>query len=492
LALPASASASNSIALAPSPANPDDSAPYSVNVIVVADQVAWVWLTVKHVAGGSCAADPRQDGGTVQIQEYGIAAGEYGTGTAGAQPALAASGLGGLPGQDLICAWLTDGPDPSVPSSPITVYASTSTTVAVSAKDTLSLYQSDPDPVVGRSLSIGAAGTVYVADASVTVTSKPAAGGTCAAAPAADTGKVEVTGFPAGSAGQPFQLDAIVDASPLALDGHLYCGWLLGPHREVLAAARTTVTARAARVSVRIAGLPARGYTLGKYHFDVTSDWGVPLILHYALLHPAGSCAAAVAHQDRYYTIQLTVARRPGGTVSESPGGLAIPGSLVVCAWMTGAWDGAPATALLAGPVSASETVLASVVTYGGRSSQRLPISIGFDRADGLLTGMQYKLRYRCPARVYFPGSAMIYWNGELGPFQLQFSSVRADRRGRFAVNLNGNPSDRLKLSGRIAGNTLTGSLIATGRSRALIGPSHPNLVCTTGLVRFTLKLGRS
>ena len=417
-------------------------------------------IEVDHMPAGTTSCPPNPGG------DFNL----FTTGQITGSPFSFQSGSTGpwTVGHNVVCAWIVDSSlDPS------TVAVSAPLTIDVGAADTISLAADRNPTIDGRQTTIAATGHAYDST-SVYMTFKPAGGG-CAARPGQDSGTslLEAADTGAGFGASAYEVDAMHSFDQ---GTYLICAWLMpinagsGDPPVVPPTSMTlSVVPVHASASISAPATVASGDTAA---IKVTYSTDAPRELLVAMQPAsAGGCAAAFAKKPATATEIADESISGAGTKSYSGG---LDKTTVFCAWVQRSADAASADF---GPASATIKVTPPPPprTYKGKTSQHLAFLI---RLQGTtVIELKFKERFHCHPPITFSSDIGAQ---SLGP-------VKLSSKGRFAAKLDGNPNNRLHISGRLKGKRITGTFTGKGVAGALASNSSRE-TCGTGRVRFSAR----
>ena len=387
-----------------------------------------------------------------------------------------------------LCGWVYDDTTGDT-SGPFTG------TFTVTAADTISL-QSPADAIEGQTFDVDASGDVYDPNAVIDATYKPT-GGSCASTPGTDTGTVSATGLGPSTNGSASYTAA---ASQLVLDagGYLVCAWLVDDQTTaVLARASADLSVHTITASLDLR-LPVRVDPGEAFSVNASTDLpaGVQTIAVADVVPKRGTTTCA-ANPDAEPTTAvewldagLTDTQVPSGTVATDETGeaeLQDTGRYLVCGWLLNDWSNVENPPTIAGPISATVTVVPLQV-FRGRTSQHLALSITVAAVERFVLEISYSDHIRCPRPTHFEDGEL--WNGDWdSSFSSEsFGTVRIGKSGAVRVRLTGNPNHTFELSGRASGDTLAGTFTEKGKALAFTDNPAQTFRCTSGTVRFRVR----
>jgi hypothetical protein len=469
LATAASASA-DTLVVSSSPSNPTGVTPITITAsLPEATAMGSILEVIVNPAGQSCPADPSGDSNPPAILE---AVNFGGAGSISSAPFTLEHG------SYTVCGWLTNS------GTVIPAQAQ----LAVANSDKLA-FASVPSSVVdGATTPLSLTGIADVQGPVVYVTRKPAANGSCAANPSADTG-TPLSGLdPATATFGSFSSSASValgggvegpDSEPPG--AYLLCAWLMDS-----AGSKTVPIAAPASATVTlVAPSGTLAYSLGGQlvsagsPFSVTTSFSttasdVTLYLDFKPLPASGRLCASTRAADRGVVKTITSTLANHRTTSSVR--LAKPGVYIACAWL--AWP----HGTVDGPFPGRLVVAAShqrPELYYGVTSQKIPRSklkssypIAFEAIDGQIINLAYFARYTCTLRGK-PSSHPIY--------STSFPAFGMSSATRFADTFV-TGSDHASISGHRRRRRATGTLSESYESGGY--------TCRSGTVTFSARRG--
>jgi hypothetical protein len=263
---------------------------------------------------------------------------------------------------------------------------------------------------------------------------------------------------------------------------------------QPLATTSTVVTVRAVHASVQLLA-PAKVDPGEAFPFTLTptADAGVPLtaVVDMLPLHRGAQCAATPSGEPTSASTLLhagfTDTQQPAGTVPQIGTGQPVSlGPWLVCGWLEAGWTSSQNPPVVAGPASATVTVVHDRV-FRGRTSQHHTIAITIAPIENILTKLTYADNLHCGGHPQLATGQP--WNGEWSDmFTTQnFGTIHLGRTGALSLSLSA-ANRAFKLHARLAGNHLKGSFTEQGLAIAFTGVSGELQRCGTGTVRFSTK----